>query len=113
MPRANCVHSQFQISFKTVMCVRGANRVRYDIWDSSSLQIFNASIRAKERKRIPYASYAAKTFTSRYGFSVHSGCEHSVVMDLIKHGLVLSIIPFKVDGDYRWEAFHAELVANR
>jgi hypothetical protein len=44
---------------------------------------------------------------------VHSTCEHMVVMSLIKYGFSRSIIPFEVGGDYRWEACHAEWLADR
>jgi hypothetical protein len=44
---------------------------------------------------------------------IHGGSEDLIVMDLINYGLSRSIIPFEVGGDYRWEAFHAEWVANR
>jgi hypothetical protein len=44
---------------------------------------------------------------------LHTGCEHSIVMGLIKYGLSRSIIPFEVGGDYRWEVFHAEWLADR
>jgi hypothetical protein len=44
---------------------------------------------------------------------IHGGCEHLIVMDLIKYGLSRSIIPFEVGGDYRWEIWHAEWLANR
>jgi hypothetical protein len=44
---------------------------------------------------------------------LHSGCEHFVVMGLIKYGLSRSIIPMEVGGDYYWQPCHAEWLANR
>jgi hypothetical protein len=45
---------------------------------------------------------------------LHSGGEGSVIMSLVKYyGLGRNIIPFEVGGDYRWEANHAEWLANR
>jgi hypothetical protein len=44
---------------------------------------------------------------------LHGGGEDSVVMSLIKYGLGRNIIPFEAGGDYRWEANHAEWLANR
>jgi hypothetical protein len=44
---------------------------------------------------------------------LHSGSEHLVLMGLIKYGLGRTIVPFEVGGDYRWEVWHAEWVANR
>jgi hypothetical protein len=44
---------------------------------------------------------------------VHGGSEDLIVMDLVNYGLSRSTIPFEVGGDYRWEANHAEWLADR
>jgi hypothetical protein len=44
---------------------------------------------------------------------VHSRCEHMVVMGLMKYGFSRNTIPFEIGGDYRWELFHSEWLADR
>jgi hypothetical protein len=44
---------------------------------------------------------------------LHTGSDNTVIMGLTKYGLTRSIIPCEVGGDYHWQAFHAEWLANR
>jgi hypothetical protein len=61
---------------------------------------------------IPVVKYLAGKYIRRR-MVLHSGSEDLIVMSLIKYGLSRSIIPFEVGGDYRWQEFHAEWLANR
>jgi hypothetical protein len=61
---------------------------------------------------IPVVKFMAGKHIRRR-MALHTGCDHLIIMGLIRYGLSRSIIPLEVGGDYHWQASHTEWLGNR